>query len=87
MPLAGLAWWWALKRLRVIPSIEGHTALLELVVLIEAAVPTAQNVVMLLLVHREMEKGEALAQLVLWQMGVSIVAFTVACTFFQWLVL
>ena len=41
----------------------------------------------LLLVHGRMEKGEALAQIVLVQMAVSIITFTLACSFFQWLVI
>jgi len=87
MPIAGLGWWWLLKRLHLVPEVPGRSALMELVVLIESAVPTAQNVVMLLLVHREMEKGQALAQVVIMQMCVAIATFTIACAFFQWLVL
>ena len=70
-----------------IPDIKGHTPLLNLIILLESAVPTAQNVVMLLLVHGRMEKGEALAQIVLLQMAISIITFTVSCSFFQWLVI
>ena len=87
MPFVGLGWWWVLNRLKLIPNIEGHTPVMQLVILIESAVPTAQNVVMLLLVHGRMEKGEALAQIVLVQMAVSIITFTLACSFFQWLVI
>lgn len=87
MPFVGLGWWWVLNHLKLIPSIEGHTPVMQLVILIESAVPTAQNVVMLLLVHGRMEKGEALAQIVLVQMAVSIITFTLACSFFQWLVI
>lgn len=53
----------------------------------ESAVPTAQNVVMLLLVHGRLEKGESLAQLVLVQMAISVFTFTVSCSFFQYLVI
>ena len=87
MPFIGLGWWWVINRMGWIPDIKGHTPLLQLIILMEAAVPTAQNVVMLLLVHGRMEKGESLAQIVLIQMAISIVTFTVACSFFQWLVI
>jgi hypothetical protein len=71
----------------LVPEIKGHTPLLNLIILLESAVPTAQNVVMLLLVHGRMEKGEALAQIVLLQMAISVITFTVACSYFQWLVI
>mmetsp|Transcript_2661 Transcript_2661/g.7049 ORF Transcript_2661/g.7049 Transcript_2661/m.7049 type:complete len:248 (+) Transcript_2661:3-746(+) len=88
MPLAGLGWWWVLQVwLGAIPDIRGHSKILQLVILIESAVPTAQNVVMLLLVHGRMEQGEQLAQIVLAQMAVSVLTFTLACSFFQWLVI
>ena len=87
MPFVGLFWWWVLNRLNLIPDIEGHTPIIQLVLLIESAVPTAQNVVMLLLVHGRLEKGESLAQIVLIQMAISIFTFTLACSFFQWLVI
>jgi len=60
---------------------------MQLVILVESAVPTAQNVVMLLLVHGRLEKGESLAQLVLVQMAISVFTFTVSCSFFQYLVI
>ena len=60
---------------------------MQLVILVESAVPTAQNVVMLLLVHGGLEKGESLAQLVLVQMAISVFTFTVSCSFFQYLVI
>ena len=87
MPFVGLGWWWLMNYLQLIPDIEGHTPILQLIMLIESAVPTAQNVVMLLLVHGRMEQGEALAQIVLLQMAISIVTFTVCCSFFQYLVI
>ena len=87
MPFVGLGWWWALNSLNLIPDIKGHTPIMQLVILVESAVPTAQNVVMLLLVHGRLEKGESLAQIVLIQMAISVLTFTLSCSFFQWLVL
>ncbi|UPR04760.1 auxin efflux carrier [Chloropicon primus] len=87
MPFVGLGWWWCLNALKLVPDIQGHTPIMQLVILVESAVPTAQNVVMLLLVHGRLEQGESLAQLVLIQMAISVVTFTVSCSFFQWLVI
>lgn len=52
-PLLGLGWWWAGFELGLFQSVP----ILSLVVLLDAAVPTAQNIVMLILVHGKPEHG------------------------------
>lgn len=49
----GLFWWWAGFELGLFASVP----VLSLVVLLDAAVPTAQNIVMLILVHGKPEHG------------------------------
>jgi hypothetical protein len=53
----GLLWWWGLFSWGLL----ANTPVLSLVVLLDAAVPTAQNVVMLLLVHGHPEHGHVSA--------------------------
>ncbi|KAM3571679.1 hypothetical protein VYU27_006288 [Nannochloropsis oceanica] len=67
-PLVGLFWWWAGYGLGLFVG----TPVLSLVVLLDAAVPTAQNVVMLILVHGKAEHGHALAYVILWQYALCI---------------
>jgi len=67
-PLVGLFWWWAGFELGMFVG----TPVLSLVVLLDAAVPTAQNVVMLILVHGKAEHGHALAYVILWQYALCI---------------
>jgi len=67
-PLVGLFWWWAGYELGMFVG----TPVLSLVVLLDAAVPTAQNVVMLILVHGKAEHGHALAYVILWQYALCI---------------
>ena len=52
-PVLGLGWWWAGFEL----GFFQHVPILSLVVLLDAAVPTAQNIVMLILVHGKPEHG------------------------------
>ena len=50
--------------------------LMSLVILIESAVPTAQNVIMLLLVQGDPAQGQAMALIILYQMLVAVPVFT-----------
>ena len=50
--------------------------LMSLVILIESCVPTAQNVIMLLLVHGDPAQGQAMALVILYQMLAAIPIFT-----------
>ena len=67
-PLVGLMWWWAGFE----AGFFADTPVLSLVLLLDAAVPTAQNVVMLVLVHGHAEHGHALAYVILWQYALCI---------------
>lgn len=67
-PLIGLGAWWGGYTLGL---FEG-TPVLSLVALLDAAVPSAQNVVMLILVHGKSEHGHALAYVILWQYALCI---------------
>ncbi len=52
-PIFGLLWWWAGFELGLFMDVP----VLSLVLLLDAAVPTAQNIVMLILVHGKPEHG------------------------------
>lgn len=78
VPLLGLVCWWAIKRLNLMPE----DPLIGFVLLVESAVPSAQNVVMLLLVHGELAQGAAMAEVILWQYIIAIPVFTVWCCIF-----
>lgn len=85
LPLAGYALYAGLAQtgLGLLPADD---PLLRLVILIESAVPSAQNLIMMLLVHGDVVEGEAMASVLLRQYAVSMVTFTVAAAAFQALV-
>ncbi|KAG8466265.1 hypothetical protein KFE25_002021 [Diacronema lutheri] len=84
LPLAGFLLYTLLAGyLQLLPKDD---PLLLLVILIESAVPSAQNLIMMLLVHGDIVEGEAMASVLLRQYAVSMVTFTIAAACFQTLV-
>lgn len=83
MPIIGYALWYAFELLGWFPSGDKRDMLLSIVVLVEAAVPSAQNVIMLLLVHGELQQGQAMAEILLLQYLVCVPCFTAAVTLFE----
>ena len=66
--ITGVIWW----KLLLAGGMKNPPEL-DLVLLLEAAVPTAQNIVMLVLVHSQTpEHGQALAYIILWQYALAI---------------
>lgn len=82
IPVVGFWAWYLLKDQQWMP----RDPLLALVILLESAVPSAQNVVMLLLVHGELAQGSAMAEVILWQYAVAIPVFTVITAVFGFLI-
>jgi predicted permease len=84
LPVAGYGLYWLLADgLGVLPKDD---PLLLLIILIESAVPSAQNLIMMLLVHGDVVEGEAMAAVLLRQYAVSMVTFTIAAALFQSLI-
>jgi len=84
MPVIGYGCWAAFMALGIMPT---DNVMMSFVVLLESAVPSAQNVVMLLLVHGEVAQGSAMALLILWQYAVAIPIFTCCVFWFQVIVM
>jgi len=82
IPLVGFFAWYLLKDFYWMP----RDPLLALIVLLESAVPSAQNVVMLLLVHGELAQGSAMAEVILWQYAFAIPSFTIITAVFGFLI-
>lgn len=80
MPLFGYFWLQLAEDLGIMPN----SRLMMFVVLLESAVPSAQNVVMMLLVHGELAQGAAMAEIILWQYGFAVPCFTMCVAFFQY---
>eukprot|EP00418_Pyrodinium_bahamense_P086012 CAMPEP_0179072798 /NCGR_PEP_ID=MMETSP0796-20121207/32241_1 /TAXON_ID=73915 /ORGANISM="Pyrodinium bahamense, Strain pbaha01" /LENGTH=589 /DNA_ID=CAMNT_0020769971 /DNA_START=6 /DNA_END=1775 /DNA_ORIENTATION=+ len=78
IPCIGYVCWSICQRAAWLPD----DPLIGFVLLIESAVPSAQNVVMLLLVHGELAQGAAMAEVILWQYAAAIPTFTVVASLF-----
>jgi predicted permease len=78
IPIFGWASWWVFHHFKWLPD----DPLIGFVLLIESAVPSAQNVVMLLLVHGELAQGQAMAEVILWQYAAAIPIFTMISSLF-----
>ena len=88
MPMLGYFWReCALGFPRVFPSLDDSHVMLQLVILMESAVPTAQNVIMLLLVQGQIAQGQAMAIVILYQYAWAVLSFTAASAFFMCILL
>jgi len=74
----GLAWYQLCVKLELLQP----SGLMPFVLFLEAVVPSAQNVVMLLLVHGDVSQGQAMAVSILEQYAVSIPFITLYLVYF-----
>eukprot|EP00929_Paragymnodinium_shiwhaense_P074607 TRINITY_DN38194_c0_g1_i1.p1 TRINITY_DN38194_c0_g1~~TRINITY_DN38194_c0_g1_i1.p1 ORF type:complete len:483 (-),score=99.06 TRINITY_DN38194_c0_g1_i1:425-1873(-) len=91
MPVVGFFWSWLLVRQGWFPgdpeAADYGRGMLAFIVLIEACVPTAQSIVTMFIVHGDIIMGGALAELILGQYAISIVLFSAAAAYFEYLTL
>jgi len=76
--LLGIIWW----KMLIAGGMKNPPEM-DLILLLEAAVPTAQNIVMLVLVHSHTpEHGQALAYVILWQYALAIPVLIISVAVF-----
>eukprot|EP00929_Paragymnodinium_shiwhaense_P100135 TRINITY_DN6219_c1_g1_i1.p1 TRINITY_DN6219_c1_g1~~TRINITY_DN6219_c1_g1_i1.p1 ORF type:complete len:543 (-),score=99.75 TRINITY_DN6219_c1_g1_i1:267-1895(-) len=80
MPIIGYVSWYVMNYFQLVPD---DSPLITFILLIESAVPSAQNVVMLMLVHGFLDQGAAMAEVLLLQYAFSIPVFAMGVTFFS----
>merc|ERR1712007_147855 len=69
------------------PGFRYGGGMLGFICLIEACVPSAQTIVTMFIVHGDIDQGGAIAVLILMQYALSIVFFSAAAAYFEFLTL